>query len=175
MPGFFEGMRRMLVGEPIFKPDEHTDDPIYKKPLNDSPVEERQAVADNADMSVHEDKLNPPEAVIERFECHYHDDTHMDVNVHVRNLSKELLWIDKLMLFGQRYNLDHELDPGESREFMVYRGPMLDNKYYTNAELHYRTPNGDYFSAQHNIEFEERPNHKYIPHRMRFYGPVKDI
>ena len=172
MPGFFEGMRRMLMGEPVYKPGETEDTPIYQH--KDEAKAEAQATVANYDHDF-DDKQNPPEAVIERFECYVHDEKHMEVNLHIRNQSKELLWIDKVLLFGKHFNLNHELDPREVREFMVYNGPMMDNKYYTEAELHYRTPSGDYFSAKHVVEYEEKPNSKYIPHRMRFYGPVKDI
>jgi hypothetical protein len=172
MPGFFEGMRRMIIGEPVYKPGETADTPIYQH--QDEIKAEKQATDASFDPE-HADKLNPPEAVVERFECYVHDEKHMEVNLHIRNQSKDLLWMDKVMLFGKRYDLDRELDPGETREFMVYNGPMLESKYYTTAELHYRSPHGDYFSAHHNIEFEEKENNKYIPHRIRFYGPVRDI
>lgn len=175
MPGFFEGMRRMLVGEPVFKPGEHNDEPIYQH--KDEAQAEAQATVANYDHSqaVVDEKANPPQAVIERFECYVHDEKHMEINLHIRNLSHELLWMDKVLLFGKHFDLDRELDPGEVREFMVYNGPMMDNKYYTDAEVQYRTPTGDYFSAMHNVEYQEKENSRYIPHRMRSYGPVKDI
>jgi hypothetical protein len=176
MPGFFEGMRRMLVGEPVYKPGDVDESPAFEENKKEEVAALHDAQAESAvhDQSM-DDKQNPPEAIIERFECYIHDEKHMEVNLRIKNMSKELLWMDKVLLFGQHFNLNRELDPNEEREFMVYNGPMLDNKFYTHAELHYRTPAGDYFSAMHNIEFQEKPNHKYVPHRMHFYGPVKDI
>jgi hypothetical protein len=178
MPGFFEGMRRMIAGEPMFKPGED-DSPTYQH--KDESQAEAQATIANYDHDAPvidpemRDKANPPQAVIERFECYVHDEKHMEINLFIANHSQEDLMIDKVLLFGHHYDIDHDLHPGQSREFMIYRGPMLDTKNYTTTELHYRTPAGDYFSAFHNVEYEEKQNRKYIPHRFRFYGPVKDI
>jgi hypothetical protein len=179
MPSFFEGMRRLIAGEQVYRPGEDTDAPIYQH--KDEAKSEAQATVANYDHDapvidpVSRDKAHPPEAVIERFECYYHDGSHMEINLFIANHSNQELLIDKVMLFGHRHDIDFSLHPGQSREFMVYRGPLMDNHNYTTAELHYRTPAGDYFSAMHNIEYEEKFEHKYVPHRIRFYGPVKDI
>lgn len=167
MPTFFEGLRRLLIGEPVFKPGDDADTPISHYPDEQQPTQKSSIVHDGGEKE-------HPVAVIDHLECHVKND-YMEIHAFIKNNSSGILWIDRMLLFGNKYEINHDLDPGEKREFPVYHGPLLDNKFYTHCELHYRTVEGDYFSSMHAIDFEEEADNHFVPHRIRFYPPVKDI
>jgi len=183
MPTFFERMRRLVAGEPVYRPgetEEGPDGPVYE--YNDElRAKQQEGYAPSAAQppqsaggEVTKVKKQPPIVMVDRFECHEKPD-HMEVNVFLRNDFDEIIWVERLLLFGKTFHIDHDLSPGEKREFMVYRGPYMRDSSYDAAEVHYRTSEGDYFSARHTVEYQKEGDYRYVPHRFRFFPPVKDI
>ena len=180
MTTFFEKLRRMMKGEPVYRPgDERDDGPVYEYPdeMGDRTAapQAQQQTSPVANAEITKDnKQNPPVVLIDRFECHENPDR-LEVNVFLKNTFSEEVLVDKIHIFGHPYHIDHDLAPGESREFMVYNGPYLKDSSYTHAEVQYRDSRGDYFSARHTLEFKKEGDYKFVPVRSRFFPPVKDI
>lgn len=170
MPTFFEGLKRMITGQPVFKPGED-EDGVELKDAQDTPDTTQPAQQSTLE------RTGPkviPLAIIEHIECRTNG-SNMDVSIHVKNHSQGDIMLDKISLFGDSREIDHTLRPGEMREFPVFSGARPSNRNYTHCELHYRDEPGDYFSAAHNVEFEQEPDGTYTVNRIRFIPPVKDI
>lgn len=170
MPTFFEGLKRLVTGEPVFKPGEDVDGVEYK-------ADQKAAVAESAGAGA-EDSYGTkviPEVVIRKVENRNSGDN-MEVTIEVINNSTTDVLIDKVLLLGTTYNLNHVLRPGEAREFIVFNGPRPNHRNYTDCELQYRDEaTGDYFSSSHFVEYEQEADDTYIINRIRFVPPVKDI
>ena len=185
MPGFWETMKRLIAGQPVYQVSDETHGPEVKdQDSSDEPVAPKGDQQDEAippAPQVPEWRQHPrsgpkiyPEAVIERVESHV-SDYDMELWVHIRNHALERVMLDKVLILDTAHELDHYLEPGEEREFEIYRGPMPTDRYKTRCELHYRDDSGDYFSAIHNVEFKDEEDKHYSVQRIRFLPPVKDI
>lgn len=181
MPSFFEGLRRLMTGQDVFKPGEDADGVTYKDgqdymdddaPVID-PAEQKQPAAQ------HEVAAEPaviPQCVVEEVESRI-SGPYLDVSVKIKNTSPVPVLLDKVLLLGRTYELNHVLPPGQRQEFVsVYNGPLLTNRNYTHSEVQYRNEqDGEYYSAIHNTEFEQQPDNTYTVNRMRFLPPVKHL
>lgn len=179
MPSFLERLRRVMSGEPVFRPGEDTDDPqqVQDKDDWDLPPQAHTPVAQTNPAPA--PRTDGPKVIplvtVERVECHM-SGSNMEVTVHIKNHAAGDILIDKIILMGQSRELDRELQPGEQYEFVnVYNGPRPNHHNYTHSEIHYRDEHGDYFSAIHNVEFDQESDGTYIIRRLRFIPPVKDI
>lgn len=166
MPDFFEAMKRMVQGKPVFTPDdvgaggERSDNKAsttpYIPPDPNTPKE-------------------PPKVVIERIEYRSDDDDHMELDFIIQNNSDQEVFLDRVRLLGTKFELDRQLKPGEEKEFTVYRGPRPNNNNYDKCAVEYRDTTGNYFSAHHILEFDDQPDGTYIVNDARFIPPVQDI
>lgn len=186
MPSFFEGLKRMLSGQPVFRPGEDVDgrelkqNPQYKpdippqQPMQ-QPVSQHSAEVVTQQSGQQAGPKVIPQAIVERVENRINGQ-YLDISITIRNNSQGNIMLDKIMLLGMTRELDRHLGPGQEFEFVsVYNGPLLKNRSYTHAEIQYRNDAGDYFSAIHNVEFEQKPDGTYTIYHMRFIPPVKDI
>ena len=179
MPSFLERLRRLVNGEPIFRPGEDTEDPQYSHDKDDwdtppqahtPPQQPAQALVPRVDGP----KIIPL-VTVEEAECHP-SGQNMEVTLHIRNHAAGNIFLDKVLLFGRTRELDFDLGPGKREEFTnVYYGPRPTNRNYTHAEVQYRDEHGDYFSAIHNVEFDQESDGTYVIRKLRFIPPVKDI
>lgn len=175
MPSFFEGLKRVVSGQPVFRPDEDVDGVTHKSDFQPE-VQQPQSDPVVADAKEHRGTKVIPEVIIERVE--YRDNgQNMDVSVQINNRSQQEVMIDKLLLLGGSRAINHILRPGESRELPVYSGPKPSHRNYTNCELQYRDQaTGDYFSSLHLVEYEAQdPDGTYEIRNIRFTPPIKDI
>jgi hypothetical protein len=193
MPSFFEGLKRMLSGQPVYRPGEdvdgvsHKDDQQYQPGASSQPVQgnpsQQPVSAQNAQTTTVSTptQIDPRSvvAVIERVENRA-SGQNLEVTITAQNNSQIPITLDKVLMFGQSRELDWALNPGIEKEFVnVYNGPRPTNRNYTNCELHYyfRDANGqnNYLSAIHNIEFQQEADGTYTIRNIRFIPPVKDI
>lgn len=175
MPTFFEGFKRLLSGQPVFRQGEDVDGVVYKedKQTEEAVAQEQPTTTVNAVEQPGPKVI--PVVTVTRVEYRLNG-TNMDVSAHIKNTSATEVMVDKIMILGTSHGLNHVLSPGEEREFPIYNGPRPDNRNYTHCELQYRDQaTGDYFSAIHNVEFEQEGDKTYIIRRIRFIPPVKDI
>lgn len=174
MPSLFEGLKRVISGQPVFRPEEDVDGVTHK---SDQRLEEQQqsqpVVADAVERP---GTKVIPEVYIERVE-YRNNGNNMDVDIQVNNRSSQEVMVDKLLLLGQTRAINYVLQPGESRELQAYNGPKPNHRNYTNCELQYRDQStGDYFSSLHLVEYEaQNPDGTYEIRNIRFTPPIKDI
>lgn len=158
--GFLDGLGRMMQGKPVFEPSSgHNQTSQNNQPSSPASPGSSKVI---------------PIVRVERVELHT-DGSHMRVIAAIQNDSGGMVMLDKIRLLGTQKELDHQLRPGESREFTVYDGPRPNNHNYDDAELYFRDMNGDYFLAKHVVLFRQEADNTYSVYDIRFTGPVKDI
>lgn len=172
MSGFFEGLVRMIKGEPVFRPEEDNDIKPARNTFDDNPVIVAPVAVEP--RSQRTDGKIAPIVIIERVECDI-DGQHMELEVRIKNTHSAEVFLDKILLLGTKWELDRTLRAGEEREFRVYHGPRPANTHMTKCEVHYRDVQGDYFSAIHFVEFRQLQDGMYVVSEIRFLPPVKDI
>lgn len=174
MPSFFEGLKRVISGQPVFRPEEDVDGVTHKSDQQADTEQQNHPV--DADVVEQPGPKIIPEVYIERVESR-DNGANMDVSVQINNRSQQEVMVDKLLLLGVTRAINHVLRPGESRELPVYNGPKPTHRNYTNCELQYRDQaTGDYFSSLHLVEYEaQSPEGTYEIRNIRFTPPIKDI
>lgn len=87
-----------------------------------------------------------------------------------------LVSLESINLLGNIHNLqDMTLNPGQEREMLIYEGPAQINTSYTKCELLYRDNTGDYFKAQHIVDFKQESDGSFIIYRFRQVLPILDV
>ena len=178
MPTFFEGLKRMISGKPVFQPGEGVDGVTHKSEevaAAQHPVNEPQ-VAPAVESPGSTGPKIIPEVIIQRVE-YRNNGSNMDVSVDIKNLSQRVVMVDKIMILGSPRQIGYVLNPGEMREMPVFSGPRPTHRNYTDCELQYRDQEtGDYFSAQHLVEYDaQEADGTYTIRNIRFIPPIKDI
>lgn len=177
--GFFDAAKKILNGQPVFE------DPNGEA----STVNSRQA--GQAQSSV---PLPPPAETIsygsrkdnrgqkivpetEVIEVETHESgMDMEVWATIKNTASFPVFLDKSVVLGQKIELDRELRPGEQHEVRVFRGPRPTNEGYKRAELYYRDQgSGDYFLANHQIEYRYQNDGTRTIRALRLIRPIKDV
>ena len=153
MPSLFDFVKRMAKGEPVFQQSDA-----------DSTV-----ISDQPDVS-----QSVPEAVIVREDC-YLDGNTMTCEADIQNLSDQTLFVDEVIIFGRKTELQRQLRPGERREFRIYDGPAISGNYINDCYVLYRDETGDYFRSNHDVDCEEQADGHQFVKRIRFVPPVKDV
>jgi len=180
MPSFFEGLRRILTGQEVFRAGEDADGAVSKHDDNDELVIEPQQP-----ISQYEGRANTqrtgapaviPQCVVEEVESRVNG-SNLEISVTIKNMSPVPVMLDKILLLGRTHELDYALAPGIQREFVgVHNGPLLTNRSYTNSEVHYRNEqDNEYYGAIHNVEFDQQPDNTYTIDRIRFIPPIKHL
>lgn len=163
--GFFETMKRMIEGKPLFDTEDQRQ---AKQTIPKEGYAEQAQTSNNG-------RKNIPLIRVEHTECHNNGDT-MTVRAEIRNESSELVVeLDKIRLLGAVRELDTRLRPGEAREFILYSGRRPNNRSYGVAELNYKDLLGDYFQARCAVEFRAEPDNTFSIQRVKVAGPIKDI
>ena len=155
--GFFEGLGRMVKGEPVFQ-------------AGDSSSNGGEGDKNSSSSGV----KNIPVVIVEQVD-HRDQSGQAESYWTVKNTGNKTVILDKIIAFGQTQPHERYLQPSEEFEIRVYRGPSLQNGSYTKAELQYRDESGDYFSSEHLIEYSAESDGTYEVVRVRFLSPVRDI
>jgi hypothetical protein len=175
MPSFFEGLKRLVSGQPVFRPGEDVDGVTHK---SDQILEAQQQPTEPVVASAEERPGTKiiPEVIIERVEYRNKGDD-MEVDVDIKNNSQQSVMVDSIMILGSNRKIGYVLSPGESREVPVYSGARPKHRNYTNCEMQYRDEaTGDYFSSLHLVEYDaQEPDGTYTIRNIRFTPPIKDI
>ncbi len=172
--GAWDVFKNLVAGKPGFEaePDHTWDD---DKPTADF-VEERQAKREEAKGLYNSGGVKQiPEAGVVRVKYNL-SGTNVEVWATVKNLSDRPIELDKITLCGQRRELDYPLQPGGEREFSVYKGPSLAHDSYRSAELYYKdVGTGDYFRADHYVEYHFEQNGTYNVNSLELKRPIHDV
>lgn len=173
MPSFFETLKRLIMGEPVFT----AEDQAKKKPGLDIQVPAGQPLPQQQASQQRPMRTGPkviPQLYIEEVDCR-ENGMQMQVMANIKNASQQTLELDKVKIFNSSYELDSFLRPGEERQYRLYSGNRPQNTYNGNVEIYFKDEFGDYFSAVHLIEFEKMQDGTYTIRRLRFTPPIRDI
>ncbi|HSW81106.1 MAG TPA: hypothetical protein VLG40_01800 [Candidatus Saccharimonas sp.] len=114
-----------------------------------------------------------PQVSIEHVECRTNGGG-MDIDAFIQNYSQGQVQLDKIELFGHTTQVPVFLRPGEDREQRIYDGPRPTATNQPNLELYYKDASGDYFCADHYVEFTQQADRTYTVQRIRFLR-VRDV
>jgi len=155
--GFFGALGKILQGKPVFTPDQGNGG---------------QPGAPAAPQPAAGDKVYP-QVSIEHVQCRTTGGG-MDIDAFIQNYSSGQVQLDKIELFGHTAQVTTFLRPGEDREFRIYDGPRPTATNQPNLELYYKNASGDYFCADHYMEFTQQADRTYTVERIRFLR-VRDV
>lgn len=147
MPSFFEGMKRIIQGKPVFEP-------------GDSTGATTQSSSDNVSSQ-------PPRVQIERTDSRLNGDR-METYCDIRNFSDSEVFLDKIRLLGDRREVDATLRAGDRKQFLVYAGKAPSDASEHDAELQYRDMDGNYFKARYDVRFERHNDDMYTIEDFRY-------
>jgi len=157
MPSFFQFVKRMASGEPIYQQG----DPV-EPAATDSPKPQAPG------------RKSIPQVMITRSECRI-SKPRMNCIAEIRNASDQAIFLDEVHIFGVKRELQRELRPGEERELEIYDGPLVTGRFIDECYLLYRDQTGDYFRSTHDVDCEQLPDGSQQVKRIRFLPPVKDV
>lgn len=161
--GPFAVLKRILSGRPAFETgatDQH----------NAVPAEAGHgAVANGAANPYLQSSGRKIYPVVKVASAHFHrSGDHAELRVHIHNDSQFDIQLDKIRLFGQTVELDRNLAPHGSAEFLVYRGHSFHARPDTRAELVYQIiGSNDYFMNPHEIMFRQESDGVYLVTELR--------
>ncbi len=184
MPTFFEAMKRIIQGKPVY--DASNETPIQEEqPLD--PQQPQLSENENPEMTqgqpaeaehspiLKNDARTFPVAFIRKTVTRFNGPT-MQVCCFIQNNFSEPLDLHKIELMGREVELKRPMRPNEEREFVVYEGPQLDSPNEHQALLVYKTEAGDYFEAVHDIRFKFNYVAKtYFVDEINLRLPIRDI
>jgi len=172
--GFFDVMKKMAQGKPIFEvPAEDTRK--WGSPAPDDSLPQGEKIERNVRYSTASGQKIIPEVEFSQVEPRYSGDN-VELWVTIRNISQYPLFLDKSYIFGVKQELDYPLSPGGQREFQIYRGAQRRDDSYKYAELYYRDEgSGDYFCAAHMIKYDHESDGTYDVVDLDLIRPIKDI
>lgn len=168
MPGFFESMKRMAQGKPLY------DDPNVMPSHSDAQPQSHEVESHQSRIQKGNDRTFP--VVYVKRTATRMNGSNMQVSVHILNTWPEPVELDKIRLLGTTHELDAPLRSNQEREFVVYNGPRPKNKV-TQAQLDYKTHHErDYFEAIHDVTFMYHDDDQtYSVDQLRLRMPIRDI
>lgn len=102
--------------------------------------------------------------VVKVASAHFHrSGEHSELRVHIHNESHFDIQLDKIRLFGRVVELDRNLAPHGSAEFLVYQGHSFHARPDARAELIYQIiGSNDYFMNPHDIQFRQESDGVFL-------------
>lgn len=152
--GFMAGLGRMMQGKPVFQADD------------------RQAQLPNEPEQAPGEKVVPRVCII-RSDCRVADGN-MELTAHIKNESSVEVYIDNIRIFDKVVEIDRIIKPSQTSDFVVYRGPVMQDENRNKCELKYRKADGDFFVMHHLVEYGYRHD-TYEVDNIRPVGSVDDI
>ncbi len=173
--GFFGSLGKVLSGKPVFEPKQSQGE---LKPAELAALQANQtdtALGPVAQQNQTSTRRTPPVVRVGRVENQV-SGGRLDVYADIRNESAEPIFLDRILLLGVVRQLDAQLQPGQTQQFVVYSGQLFANEPRGYAEVQYRTAaDGDYFSDRHEIRSRQEGANGYYITECLLRGPVKDV
>jgi hypothetical protein len=181
---FFRGLKRLVMGEPIFKesdttplkPPKVTKEGISAPPqsFQTAPTHE-MPTAPHAESTIRKgDASTFPVVYVKRTTTHING-PNMQIYCIIVNGSQGEVELDKIHFLGRIRELDHFLRAHEEHEFEVYNGPRSTTKPDDEAQLDYKTHEGDYFRSIHDVTFDVDASNTYVVDELKLRLPILDI
>ena len=157
MPSFFESLRRVVTGEPMFRADERAP---QQPSAPQKPV-------------VRQGPKVLPLVTIGRTQCR-NNGGHMECELVIQNRSQQNVRLQRIELLGITDELGEFLQPGGEREYSFNVAPLTSTQQ-NQAKLFYLNDGGDYFCSVHLVNFEKMSDGTYWVKDFRFMSPVRDV
>lgn len=177
--GFWDVTKRVLQGKPAFEAPKSDDNDDWD---DDAPTtdfaEDREAKrTEKTNQTLYDADGNKHIPTVGIVHTKYTlSGANMEVWATVHNHSERSVMLDKIMLLGQRTDLDYELGAGRGRDFRVYHGPRMSHDNYKKAELYYRDVlSGDYFRADHLVGYKYETDKTYSVDELELLTPINDV
>lgn len=163
--GFFDGLGRMIRGEPIFTDTSKGDERTARE---DAPVEKSLLIDERGRKII-------PEIRLEHCKSHISGDD-MTVTVWATNMSTAEVELDRVEMLGVRRGIDRFLKPQEGHEIRLYEGRIPTSDVNHKAILQYKiVENGDYFAAEFMIEYNFESDGRYSVEELHPEPTIRDI
>jgi hypothetical protein len=154
--GFFGALGNIMAGKPVFGPD-NTTSSAERAPQQDGGSTEKVV----------------PVVRVTRVESPINGNR-LDVNLEFRNESPVEVWLTRITLLGVSRGLSDDLKPGQSAEIPVYSGPIPPNDSHRDAEVEYRTMDGEYFAARHEVHYQQQSDGLHV-YQLKLITPIKEL
>lgn len=151
--GFFSSLGKIVQGKPVFESGQQPSQTTGSTPAAPVPPAPGLKVYPHVFINRTTSALEGPNVAID---------------VYIKNDSLGQVDLDRLEFFGQQHNLATVLRPGEEREFRIYEGPRPTNTNMPNLCLNFKDATGDYFCADHTIDFQQQADRTYTTDRIRY-------
>jgi hypothetical protein len=180
MPGFFESLKRMAQGKPVFDTNDDKSGWVGKdgKPQATASGEPTPVPQPQPDVPfsgvVKGNSSTFPVVAVKRTRTQT-SGGNMTVYCSIVNKSNGRIDVDEIHLAGHSQNLGDDLAPGQEREFLCYNGPRLSSDGYREATLNYKTEGGDYFQSIYDVEYQYLSDHTYAVEDLHLRLPIRDI
>lgn len=169
MASFLESLMRMFKGEPVFKAGDNAEPIAQGKPPEHLATHETQAQPQAAPAL----KILP-QVLIERWQSNEQGNG-LRAELTIHNYSKEGVYLNRVELLGVRDEMNEHLRPTEQYEYHFDLASRPRSTGDDDCRLYFKTEGGDYFVANHHVEFEQLPDGTYNLLRFRFAPPIKDV
>ena len=182
MPGFFESLKRMASGQPVFDENDSkqgwSDASGNARDAQPAPQQQGQAPAAPAEKrsSVVKGQASTfPVVVVKRTRTQVNG-SNQTVYCSIVNRFSEPVELDEIELEGSSRRLGGFLRPGEEREYMCYNGSRPNSEAHKVAKLNYKVDEtGDYFQSIYDVEYEYGQDKLYSVEELHWRQPIVDI
>jgi hypothetical protein len=181
VPGFFEGMKRLINGQPVFDANDSgkgwTDQAGREKEFSTGEGEQQPAQPEQKGPTTGVIKNHPdtfPVVVVKRTRTRLNG-TNQDVYCSIVNNSKGPVELDEINLAGRSRHINGYLRAGEEREWLCYSGPRSTAETYKVANLDYKDETGDYFQSIYDVEYQYESDKTYSVEELHLRLPIRDI
>lgn len=175
--GIWDVTKRMLQGRPAFEVQQSGDEWDDDTPTTDFSEErsQKRAAAKTRDLYDEKGYKHPPVVSITNVKSDIHEQ-YYELWTTIKNQSQRDIKLDKITLLGTRFELNYPLGAGEQRVFRVYHGNRLEHDNYKKTELYYHdVPTGDYFRADHIIQYRYHSDGMYEIVGFDLFLPIYDV
>ncbi len=178
--GFFDAMRKIVMGEPMFKVPPQPGQQNQPAQTGQEPQQTEQKQIPHNPITgepIPEQHYGPkvlPQVMIERWLCEPHGDG-LKCELKIRNYSAGPVTLQRIEVMGLRDELGRTVDAGEMYEFLFTLPNRMKNTNLDECRLYFRNELGDYFMALHQVEYDKLPDGTYNVRRFRLLPPIRDV
>lgn len=155
--GFFDGLRKMMQGKPVFEDPNTVDDSAQDQARFDSPADSSPQPA----QAEHQLEKVTPTFILQHCESHINGDD-IDVTVWVTNTSDVDIEIDKCVILDTKTEIDRHLSPGQAHEITLYHGRIPTTDHAHKANIFYKSIKAnDYYRIDFSVEYNHESDGRY--------------
>jgi len=164
MPSFFEGLKRLVQGKPVFT----ADDTQRPKAISPRPMQPQSSPVISGPKVI-------PQVYVERTESESHGNG-MRCKITIQNASQAHITLQYIELLGQTRELGRIVDPGEEYELLWDFATRPRDTTYDDCNLYYKdSATTDAFCSRHTVTFEKQSDTGFTVARIAFYPPIRDV